>query len=237
MPLSNTDRTYLENYKKHVVYKCPKCKGKNSFCDCWRNFNYELSKATANIPIKYRRYTLADFTHPQLKKQKETVTNYINSIEDMRFHGTSLYLYGDKGTAKTMSAILILMAALQHIYKCRYFESFRACIEFLKEEWGDDLKEGTDTLKQVLSDYDFIVIDNVGSEVLPNNSTTTGLVKNLLIHRSNSLLPTIFVSPVAAEKLTDANERAIVEMFADGLHLNFKGFDYQKEIQSKRTIL
>lgn len=229
MTLNTADLKYLELYKQMYVSSCPICHGTNAFCKCWRNYNKEVAKITAGIPIKFRKYTLKDFVHPELSSQKSVIEKYIKGFIENRFNGKCLYLYGTKGTAKTMSAILILMAALKKGYSVHYFESLKSCSDMLKMDWDG----GTSYLNNIISSYDIIVIDNVGKETITNPNIANSL-RSLFSSRANNLLPTIFVSGVSTKKLLNPVDTEILSYFLENIEeVNFKGFDYTKAVLNK----
>lgn len=229
MTLNKADLSYLELYKKLHVKSCPICGGKNAFCQCWRKYNQEVTKITAGIPVKFRKYTLKDFTHPELKKQKEVIENYMKSFLENRFNGQCLYLHGTKGTAKTMSATLILMYALKNKYSAYYFESLKSCSDMLKSDWD----EGTSNLENILASYDIVAIDNIGKEVITNTNIANSL-KSYFSARANNMLPTLFIAPISMSKLVNPTDIDILEYFSENIkEVNFKGFDYTKAVLTK----
>lgn len=226
--LSKLDLNYLELFKKKYVKGCPICGGKDSFCSCWKKYNLEIKKVSAGIPPKYRGYTLDDFTHPQLKQQKGIVTNIINSFDDIRLSGKSLYFYGSSGTAKTMSAILILVEAINRGYKVKYYDSLQSVVSSLKQAWGEN---DTTSLYNDIVFSDLLVIDNIGTENIVNDNVKQEVL-NIFKQRSYNCLPTIFVSPVSIKGIPLTLDKDIVELFSnnDMLCIEFKGFDYRKKI-------
>lgn len=227
--LKKIDEQYLQNYKEKYVLNCPICHGKNPACSCWANYKLEIYKVSANIPIKFRHFKLKQMTHPQLTKQKEKIKDYIKSLATNRENGNCLYIYGQKGTAKTMCANIILMNAIKRGYKVFYFDSLKMISDMLKQDWIDN----DDKLSNIISEYDFIVIDNFDSEDIPNTNVLSA-IKYLFSIRSSNLLPTIFVAPVAIPKLTLPLEKSIIEYFSSNTtDIYFNGFDYEEAVIKK----
>lgn len=224
--LKEIDKNYLESYKEKYVKQCPICKGTNPACSCWANFKLEISKVSAGIPIKFRHFKLKQMTHPQLTSQKEKIKDYIKNIAENREKGNSLYIYGNKGTAKSMCANIILMNAIKRGYRCFYFDGIKSIVEALKNDWAKE----EDTITRIITEYDFIAVDNLDMEDIPNANVASA-IKNLFYARANNLLPTILVAPVAIAKLSLPVDRDIVEYFSSTLtDLYFNGFDYEEAV-------
>ena len=228
--LTKVDEAYLKYYKEKFVDTCPVCHGTFPSCTCWKNYKLEIAKISANIPVKFRGFKLKQLTHPQLQKQKEKIKKYIIDLQENRFNGKSLYIYGTKGTAKTMCASIVIMNALKQGFKAYYFESMKAVAEMLKQDWRtDDTK-----LTTILTEYDYVAIDNMGAEVI-NNENVVDTLKSLFTIRANNLLPIIFVSPYSVAKIDLELDTPVIELFKPVLQdLYFNGFDYQEEILNKR---
>lgn len=226
--LSQLDLNYLDIFKKKYVYGCSICGGKDSFCKCWKSYNEEIRKVSAGIPVKYRRYTLQDFTHPQLVEQKNYVQDVINSFDDIRLNGDTLYFYGTSGTAKTMSAVLIGVEAIKRGYEVHYYDSLQSIASKLKQSWAED---STEEIMHNISSSDLIIVDNIGSENITNDNVRNEIC-NLFKQRSYNCLPTIFVSPVSIDNIPLKLDKDIVELFLNNSFKSvmFKGFDYSKKV-------
>lgn len=228
--LTKVDEAYLNHYLEKNVKNCPICHSLNPSCVCWQNYKLEISKISANIPVKFRSFKLKQLTHPQLQKQKETIKQYIIGLQENRFNGKSLYIYGTKGTAKTMCASIIIMNALKQGFKAFYFNSMKNIVEMLKQDWNAD----TSKLSTILTEYDYIAIDNIGVDPISNPNIVEA-VSSLFSARANNLLPTIFVSPSSVSKIGSPLDASVIEIFKPVLQdLYFNGFDYQEEIINKR---
>lgn len=229
--LSQIDKNYLELFKTKYVYNCPVCQGRDSFCDCWRRYNAEIKKVSANIPVRYRHYTLSDFTHPQLSKQKVYIENQIKDLDNTRLNGKTLFFYGTSGTAKTMSAILIACEAINRGYKVYYFESLQNIATMLKQSWAS---ESTDEFTEKIISSDLIIVDNLGSENIPNDNVRQEIL-NMFNQRSYNCLPTICISPVSIESLPQLSKDLVEGLSVNGIEITqFKGFDYRKKVLERK---
>lgn len=226
--MNRVDENYLLEFRKNSVYTCPKCQGRNSSCECWRGLELEIKKVKAGIPIRYRNFKLEDITHPNLTKIKDRLISYSDNIQEHRRNGVSLYLHGSSGLAKTASACSILIKALSVGYEARYFDSPKACIDGIMSDWGSNSK----TTQSHISGYDFIAIDNMGTGVSGTAAQET--LRRAIFERFNNMLPIIYISSFPKDELKDITEIHMVDKFNQNLYeLNFKGFDYVKNVLSK----
>lgn len=229
--MDRIDTLYLENYKKMRVYTCPKCHGIDSYCECWQGLRLEIKKIKANIPTMYRDFSFEKFTHPQLKAQKAKLKEYCDDVKNLRFSGKSIYLYGSKGLAKTASAQLILSHALANNYTGRYISSLTVFLDQMQSSWNN--KDDSTNYEQIITNTDFLVIDNVGEGIIKTELMTAKL-RRLFQLRAGSMLPTIFISPIDTSSLTDTNEIYIINLFKHNLtQLEFKGFDFVENVIKK----
>jgi DNA replication protein DnaC len=226
--LSKLDLNYLELFKKKYIYGCELCGGKDSFCVCWKKYNEEIKKVSAGIPVKYRKYTLSDFTHPQLKDQKNFVESVISDFDNVRLEGTTLYFYGSSGTAKTMSSVLIACEGIRRGYSVKYYESLQSISSNLKQAWAED---NTSKVINDITSSDLLIVDNLCSENISNENVRNEIY-NLFKQRSYHCLPTIFISPVGLSEISIQLDRDIVELFLSNNFnsIYFKGFDYRKKV-------
>jgi len=230
--LSKLDLNYLELFKKKYVYSCPVCGGKDSFCDCWKRYNEEIKKVAAGIPVKYRKYTIDDFTHPQLVEQKQYIQSVIADFDNIRLNGDTLYLYGSSGTAKTMSACLIAAEAIRRGYEVHYYDSMQSIVTKLKQSWAED---STANILREITASDLIVIDNIGRENVLNENVKNEIL-NMFKQRCYNCLPTIFIAPVPVSEIPLKLDKDVVEVFLTNSfkQVMFKGFDYAKKVLGEK---
>lgn len=229
--MTKLDLDYLEAYKKKFIYSCPKCSGTNYLCDCWKGFNLEILKISAKIPIKYRPFTLDQITHPQVQTSKNKIATYIESLKDNRNNGKCLYLNGSKGLAKTVFGNIILIEALKQGLKAYYIESLNVCIDDTISGWKGH--RDSVSMNDIISGYDFIVVDGIG-EGVSNVANATESLKRSFRNRYNNMLPVIFISNIKKDDIVDLTENHIIRLFSACTEdISFKGFNYEENVLSK----
>ena len=204
---------------KYIIDECEKCKGKGYLFNDRRAFKGEdeltvvnqctcLKKAVdyhrfdaANIPRDYYDYTLDDFKETTAEKAlaKERVEKIIANITNYQRQGRGLFLYGTKGTGKTMLAMEILKGASRAGHSI-YYDFYPVIFDaFTKKGYkADECKERYD---QIFQNIDFLVLDELFKEsdyFRGNQSNEVAsarfLEMNILKRRANR--PTIIISNV-----------------------------------------
>lgn len=232
--LTQADTNYLENYKKEHVYTCKKCKGLDYRCDCWNNYRFEFKKIKAHIPIKFRSFDLSQITHPQVQNAKAKIEEYIKLGLVNPLAAKNLYIHGTKGTSKSVSGCIILMEMIKKGYKGMYFDSFLNCSNYIVDSWYEKNKEPLIDIFDVISSYDFVVIDEVGDGWNTSNPSIENTLKKIFRERSNNMLPTIFISNHNKKSIKDPLESHIISLFSEAMSVvEFKGFDYREHVLNK----
>ena len=222
--LSVLDNEYLKEQYKKIVEGCPLCHGRKPYCECKYAFQFEYAKIKANIPIALRGFTIDDFTHPQLQKEKKAVIEYAEQL-NKPYNNGNLYLCGDKGTGKSAVAAWILEEALKHKKSGYFFHTLYSAKVAATKVWDRVAKDDEDCT--ALTKYDIIVIDKIGEGTTIIGQTFEEL-KEILRARTESGKITILVGTVPAKNLV-SNEAELLNVCSCE-ELQFSGFDYKKAV-------
>lgn len=214
---------------KAKVDKCPKCSGTNLACTCYQEYYHGLAKIRANIPVKYRDFTLSHIDHPESQKLVKRVTKYMENLQKHRKKGIGLYLYGNPGTAKTVLGCIVLMNALRRKYTC-YFTNADHYLE-LSVTRKDDA-EAREIVKQ-LSNTDFLLIDDLGREYRDKGGFVESHLDELLRNRADNLLPTLITTNKKQDDLAQNNSRLLSLFHEHFITIPFTTKDYRKKIGVK----
>lgn len=225
--LSPVERQYLEKRYHEIVDGCPICGGRKAFCQCKYAFQFEYAKIRANIPMQFRTFTMDDFTHPQLKKQKQAVLDYAASFSELTGI-ENMYLCGSKGTGKSAVAAWLLQEALKLKKTGYYFHTLYAAKVAATKMWDKETRNDADCV--ALKNADFIVIDKIGEGTNLTGATFEEL-REVLRERAESSKVTIFVGSTQAVNLV-SSEKDLLEV-CDCCEISFSGFDYKKEVLKK----
>lgn len=225
--LSPEENIYLKQRYHDIVENCPLCGGRKPYCACKYAFQFEYAKIKANIPISLRSFSIEDFTHPQLLKQKDEVLKYTKTLSNLT-DLDNLYLCGKKGTGKSALAAWILEEALRYKKTGYYFHTLYTAKVALTKLWDKSTHAEPDCV--ALKSADVIVIDKIGEGTVLSGPIFEEL-KEIIRARIEACKVTIFVGSVEASNLTD-NEKELVEL-CNCKSIVFSGFDYKKEVLSK----
>lgn len=179
------DVEYLAAEKQQIIDKCPKCRGLDMTCNCYADYDVEVRKVRACIPLKYRKANLSAITSEHSNKPKEAIESYIKSLKKYRQRGTGLYLWGEEGTAKTYLGCAVLIEALRKGYSA-HFTTLTDCV--------DNLIRHRDAFAYVLQSSTFLMIDDMGYAYRPVRdevSYVDSVLDKVIRARCNNLLPNI----------------------------------------------
>ncbi len=196
---SNTDVDYLTAEKRQIIDACPKCHGLDFDCPCYHEYDVEVRKVRACIPMKYRKAALSVITSPQSEKPKEQLASYIKSMTKYRKHGTGLYLWGAEGTAKTYLGCAVLIEALRHGYSA-YFTTLTDCV--------DNIIRSRDAFAYMLQNTTYLMIDDMGYAYRPIRDEVAyvdSVLDKVVRARCNNLMPIILTSHKNITELALAN--------------------------------
>ena len=218
--MNQADLEILRKFQNDIN-SCKICSGRNINCSCYKKYFYNFSIISANIPLKYRAFTLDVFNSPNLKKSVARVRKYLDAIDKNKKAGTGLYLWGTSGSGKTSLGCIVLMEAIKKNYSC-YFCSVD---QYRKALFPDD----ADKLEQIRN-AQFLMIDDIGREFHDGKGFIGSYLDDLLRYRTDNLTPTIITSNNDSSDATDSFrfESIIKEHF---LILEFNVVDYRKKIQ------
>ena len=222
--MNNIDRAYLIRRRVEIMDNCPLCHGRKPFCKCAYAFQFEYAKIRANIPIALRTFTLPDYTHPQLQKQKKAIMEYIDGFKTQVIND-NLYLYGSKGTGKSAMAAWILEEAMRTRRTGYFFHTLYAAKEAATKLW-DRIDRTADDCK-ALKTADVIVIDKIGEGIGISGPAFEEL-REVLRARTESGKVTIFVGSTKTDNLV-GNEKDLIEV-CNCREIQFRGFDYKEEV-------
>ncbi len=202
----------------YITNKCPKCggkgyrwDGKRAFrgegeeamvdqCDCLKKMAYYQRLDAANIPREYFDLSLEAFKETTVEKAqaKEKTQAIIEDIDSYWEKGRGLYLYGNRGTGKTMLAIEILKGAINAGYSVHYDFYPVMFNDFQKKGYkADEVKAKYD---EIIDKVDFLVLDEIAKEMdylhtnTQDSSTISSRFLEMNILKKRASKPTILIS-------------------------------------------
>jgi len=223
-----TDELLLRDLKVKIN-KCPKCHGTNLACTCYQAYYHALAVIKANIPAKYRDFTLSDIDQPESQKSVKKVTQYMDRLQNNRKKGIGLYLYGNPGTAKTVLGCIVMMNSLRRKYTC-YFTNADHYLELSVTK--KDEPEAREIVKY-LSNVDFLMIDDLGREYRDKGGFVEAHLDELIRYRADNLLPTLITTNKPQTELAQNNYRLLSLFHEHFLTIPFTTKDYRPRIGAK----
>jgi DNA replication protein DnaC len=225
---NTNDIDYLTNEKTKIIDACPKCHGLDLSCTCYHEYDVEVRKIRANIPMKYRKANLAAITSPQAEKPKAQLQSYITSMKKKRKAGTGLYLWGNEGTAKTYLGCAVLIEALKIGYSA-YFTTLNDCM--------DNIIHHREAFAYVLQNATYLMIDDMGYAYRPIRDEIAyvdSVLDKVVRTRCNELQPNILTSHknIAQMALANPSGARIASIIKEHmLRVQFTGENFRDSIK------
>lgn len=210
---------------KTLVKGCKKCDAgyiDGKICEClrfeimsrkYKNANIDYEFVTQEIEEESVIAFLKDIEHENGRYQIELtpfIKDYIDNLSNYRRDGKGIIFNGPVGRGKSLSAMKILMGAVDKGYPA-YFCTVKNLLDIIKKSWND---ENFVKLKNHIFDCDFLVVDDLGVEYQKDGSDwVLTELDGLMRHRYYKKLVTIFTTNSSLDNLSEKYAERIVSLF------------------------
>lgn len=224
MGISISDQKYLQRKKVELVDNCPRCSVMRSpGCDCAEHLRWEVEKVAAGIPLLLRELTIANFTHPEMGKQKSVLEKILTTVATAEDPVGTLFSWvfsGPSGTGKTLGACLILQELIKRRIRVKYLSSLKELSDIIAASWD---KNGAEL--EAVKQAQVLVIDGVGTSM---SSTAPGIFSATIAFLNEKILngtKIILVSALSKNEMLSPQDLQLLGLTT--FHeLNFSGFSY-----------
>jgi DNA replication protein DnaC len=232
----------------HPLNSCVTCRGRKTFlwvrepdsdpvefeCDCREQYILSRYLLNAGIDLDYQRLGWMDATNVE-SKALDLVHDYIEHAENFVRTGYGLFLFGSKGSGKTLLATLLLKMLLGRGFD-GYFTTFPAMIEHHTEGWRDP--EQKLWFEQRIVNAGILVIDDVGRELKNSNASLDiieAMFDKVIRSRVSGCRPTILTTNFDIKDFTTKYKGNVVSLLSGRNDFyEFVGNDFRKEFQADR---
>lgn len=205
-------------------------------CSCSKRLEYFIGLDDAGVDKEYWTLTLKDWKGDEVAKS--IVISYLDKIDNAYNKGVGVVFWGSHGTGKTFLSTLILKKAMsqgktiQFITMGELMDLFRRKID----------NKSVDTFyEDKVKNADFLCIDNLGSEYIPqttNNTYTLSQYDTLARHRKRNLLPTILTTNIHKDEFINQYGPAISSLYSGcSIFIKVNGTDFRSTVNSLEKIL
>jgi DNA replication protein DnaC len=228
---------------------CVTCRGKKTFrwisqqssepvdfeCDCREQYILSRYLLNAGIDLDYQKLGWMDATHVE-NNASVLVSEYIEHAEGFMRSGYGLFLFGSKGSGKTLLATLLLKMLLGKGFD-GYFTTFPSMIEYHTEGWRDQAVKLW--FEQRIVNAGLLVIDDVGRE-LKNSSASLDVIEamfdRVIRARVSGCRPTILTTNFDIKDFTTKYRGNVVSLLSGHNDFyEFVGNDFRREVQAERV--
>lgn len=224
---------HLDKIKKELQQNCSFCSGKGCK-NCLSMFDAFTSFARSGIPIKYWKLKLEDLgnENPCI----DEVNKFCEKLKLAYDSGQGIYLYGQNGTGKTLSACHVAKQAILQGYSVRFTFLGEIISSFINTMYDSSQRE---KLKQDILGVDFLIIDDIDKAYVAQDSKYVNSVLDSLFRtRVQNCLPVIITSNKAlGEILSSSDEifsKSLLSLFQESLlPILFIGADKRVELKIK----
>lgn len=224
---------HLEKIKKELKESCSSCQGKG--CNtCSSIFDAYSSFARSGIPIKYWELGLNDLgiDNPCIVE----VNSFCNKLKLAYESGQGIFLYGQNGTGKTLSACHIAKQAILQGFSVRFTFLGEIISSFINTMYNSSERE---KLKQDILGVDFLIIDDIDKTYVAQDSKYVNSVLDTLFRtRVQNCLPVIITSNKALQEILSSSDevfsKSLLSLFQESLlPILFIGSDKREELKIK----
>ena len=224
---------HLQKIKKELQDSCTSCHG--SGCGkCMSIFDAYTNFAKSGIPIKYWKLSLKDLGTNNPSSSE--IDSFSKKLELAYETGQGVFLYGQNGTGKTLSACHLAKQAIIQGYSVRFTFLGEIISSFINTMYDSEERE---QLKKDILGVDFLIIDDIDKTYVAQDSKYVNSVLDTLFRtRVQNCLPVVITSNKAlAEILTSSDEvfsKSLLSLFQESLlSVLFIGSDKREELKIK----
>jgi DNA replication protein DnaC len=210
---------------KTLFSGCTKCDAGyigEVLCDClrneimmrkYKNSNIDYDFASQEIVEESVTAYLKDIQHPGGRYQISLmpfIEDYIENLQHYKNDGKGIIFNGPVGRGKSLSAMKILMGAVNKGYTA-YFCTVKELLDIIKKSWNN---EDYVKLKNYIWSCDFLVVDDLGVEYKKEGSDwVLTELDGLMRHRYYKKMVSIFTTNSSLDGLSEKYAERIISLF------------------------
>lgn len=207
---------------KIVDYECP----------CSEQFVLFKYLLNAGVQLAQQRYALGDVTHVD-PKATQAMIEYVLDYEFFMGQGRGFIFQGDRGTGKTLLAVIMLKMLLDKGVEGHYI-----LFDTLLDRYSDGWKEKKDQVwfDQRIRSIPLLVVDDIGKEASFRTGFSSVAVDSLFRSRVQAGKPTIITTNLSTDKLQSTYSTALETIAGQAMSFQFKGKSYRESEHEKERI-
>ena len=203
------------SFAEHLACQCPKCETESESSKKQEKKMAAISavRKKAGIPRRFLRVRAGGWeTTIQQQRQAQSIAlGYIGYFEGHVDNGTSMIFAGNPGTGKTHLAIAVLNGIIDQGFTGRYTTGLS-----LKQEVQNTYQDNTRSRQEAVKAYidpHLLVLDEV--DLMHASEDAQLILWEVLSGRYNDVRPTILISNLNKQQLTDTIGERIIDRMAE----------------------
>ena len=226
--------------REKMLSECKLCNGtgilNNNECDCLKLHEKYVDYYYAGVSEEYWELTFSDWEGDKLAQ--DLVKQYINNLEIANREGLGAIFYGSNGTGKSFSSILILKACYDKKYSIKFI-TFDELLDWIKSSYqlhGFEKEEFDIQFSEQILDVDFLVIDNLCSELVSssNRGYPISQLDKILRYRRRNCLSTILTTNLNPQEFSEKYGSSVMSLLNSKCKsIQVVGVDFRKKQNSE----
>jgi DNA replication protein DnaC len=201
-------------------------------CPCTDQFILHRRLLYSGITETYQRLGWEDAIYVPDDAQ-DLALDYVENAEWNVSQGTSLLIWGNRGTGKTLMGILVAKMLIASGTDC-YVSTFEALIDTFATGWQDE--ETREWFNARVRNAKVLMVDDVGRERNKGpGSVGESLLEGVLRHRVGRAMPTIITTNMSPDDLLSGYGGHSMSLISErSIRYHFDGVDRRDEIFQTR---
>jgi DNA replication protein DnaC len=214
-------------FKRRTLSRCPTCEAEQKAADeesarrqaeLIRQIRLHEKLGSAAVPKRFEGKRFADYQcdTPEKTAALEKCMAYADNFKDNFQAGRNLILIGSPGTGKTHLGTSIANRLNHNTGHTAAYRTIGGVLQAIKETFNGDGRESEGSIIAGLTSVDLLVLDEIGATREMPSDFELSTIFAIINGRYEQQLPTVIISNLSAEALTQAMGDRCVDRLREG---------------------
>jgi DNA replication protein DnaC len=217
----------LPMFKRPILSQCPKCSEEQKAESEQRERAQEEQKrqirlrqklGAAAVPRRFESKCFSQYVTdtPEKKAALEKCRAYADNFRENHRVGRNLILIGSPGTGKTHLAAALANYLTHETNYTAAYRTIGGVLQSIKETYNSDGRETEGSIIAGLKSVDLLVLDEIGATRESPSDFELSTIFAIINGRYENEMPTVIISNLAADGLTQAMGDRCVDRLREG---------------------